>query len=140
MSSYLYITLGPLEGSKIRLRKGLTLGREKANVNLKDPKVSNVHARVSLNAQGQWEVTDMKSRNGVYYKGQKRKKLTLHEGMSILIGDSLLTLRTKGGPPSSKKGTLKPETVKSETVESETLKLEPWKRDILDMCHQIRPK
>ena len=125
MSFYLYITLGPLKGSKIRLRDQLTLGRQGASINLKDPKVSNIHAQISMDSQGQWQITDMASRNGIYHNGKRIQHLTLQEGMSIFIGDNLFTLKRKSEGSRLKKATLNSRT---------------WRQNLLSLCNEIAPK
>ena len=100
VTPYLYIIAGPLKGSKIRLRPSLTLGRKKANINLKDSKVSSLHAQISRDTEGQWCIEDMGSRNGIYQNGIRYKKVILKEKKPIFIGDNLFVLKYK---PTKKK-------------------------------------
>ena len=118
MTSYLHITLGPLKGSKIRLRNNLTLGRKVAHINLKDPKASNIHARISKDSKGNWHIKDMNSRNGIFYQGLKCKSLALKEGMSILIGDNHLTLKEHKEKSSDKNKLM-------------------WRKQLLNSCNKI---
>ena len=123
MAFYLYLTLGPLDGKRIRLRHKLTLGRTGAHINLQDPKVSNIHAQVLKDEEGNWSVRDIGSRNGVYYEGNRCKRIVLKEGMSIFIGDHKLTLQwVDKKEQASKKNALKPWK---------------WKENLLNFCHDI---
>ena len=127
MASYFYITLGPLKGSRIRLRENLTLGREAANINLRDPKVSNIHAQISRNSTGSWYIRDMRSRNGISHEGKKCQHLVLKEGMSILIGDNTFILKER------KKKTNKKSPNKASTQSI-------WQKKLLEFCNEIAPK
>lgn len=125
MAFYLYIMTGPLKGSKILLRDKLTLGREAANVNLKDPDISKVHAQILQDPSGGWHIKDMGSRNGIFYKGERRKRLVLEEGMSIYIGNNCFILKEGQGKPRRKYKTPTPPT---------------WKKKLLEFCRKMAPE
>ena len=132
MSCYFCITQGPLKGAKVRLRDGLTFGREKADINLQDPTVSSIHGKISIDAQGQWKIVDMNSQGGIYYNDEKVQHFVLTEGISIRMGKGLFTFQKrertqKTSPPQKNLRTIK----KS---------LGEWRLDVLNLCQEVAPQ
>lgn len=86
MSLYLKILNGDLAGNSIKLKKGFTIGRSKADLILKDPKISATHARVEGATEGSYVLVDLKSTNGIDVNGKKEKKLDLKKGAKFRLG------------------------------------------------------
>lgn len=84
---YLHITSGPQKGLRVPLKKGLTIGRKKAQLNIDDPRASNLHAQIEF-TEGKWQILDMGSTNGIYFKGKKLANLILEDETAFTIGDT----------------------------------------------------
>ncbi len=82
------VSEGPLKGQIIRLVDKLSFGRRKALINLKDPNVSSVHAKVSKLPSGKWVLEDNDSRNGTKVFGKKIDKIALSPGVRFQIGST----------------------------------------------------
>ncbi|MBX3020506.1 MAG: FHA domain-containing protein [Bdellovibrionales bacterium] len=79
---------GPLQGQSFAVRGEMIIGRQDATINLNDPKVSSVHARIT-NADGPWRVLDNNSKNGVRNaQGDRIDSLELVAGAIFHIGES----------------------------------------------------
>ena len=80
---------GPLTGQKIQLAEEITtLGSVAGNtVILADPGVSKRHVGIRR-VEGQFELADLGSTNGVYVNGQKLPKKILAGGDIIRVGNS----------------------------------------------------
>lgn len=87
MALLLHITQGPLAGDKYEIFTGLQLGRTKGHIKLEDPKVSSLHARVEFQ-EGQFVLTDLESKNGIRFDGERVKVLILEPGIEFYIGDN----------------------------------------------------
>jgi hypothetical protein len=94
---------GALEGTVFPVVEGLTFGRQSANINLNDPKVSSLHAKVTGNAEGDWILSDNDSKNGIRDEsGEKVTTVYLRPGIRFYIGDSLfevLHVEEEAPPP-----------------------------------------
>ena len=64
---------------------------KKADLVVNDPEVSRRHVELSLVPEGV-HVTDLGSRNGTYYLGQRVERMTLALGSRLRIGSSDLVL------------------------------------------------
>jgi|SRR5450432_4056819 len=86
--------LGPLAGQVISLAEELTtLGSVAGNtVVLADPAVSRKHAGIRR-TDGQYELADFGSTNGVYVNGHKMPKKTLSSGDILRIGNTEAVFR-----------------------------------------------
>jgi hypothetical protein len=73
----------------------LTIGTEKSDICLDDPKVSRVHCRVQ-NAAGSVVVTDLQSQCGLFVNGERVAKKELCHGDVLRIGDTELTYESIG--------------------------------------------
>lgn len=70
---------------------GLTIGRDETNtIILTDSKASRRHARLSINEEGDYKITDLKSTHGTYLNGAPVTTSTLYDGDRIRIGDLFL--------------------------------------------------
>jgi pSer/pThr/pTyr-binding forkhead associated (FHA) protein len=65
----------------------VTIGRAKSSgLVLDDPSVSRLHAIVRATIDGQWQIVDRESANGISVNGVRTKEAVLHGGDKILIG------------------------------------------------------
>jgi len=85
----LYVIDGVLKGKRFKLAHGQILGRIKADISLKDPKISTRHARVVKDGD-LFILLDAGSSNGIKVDGQKKPEVYLKEGVIIQLGDSYL--------------------------------------------------
>ncbi len=89
MAIFIEIMAGAGEGSRYQVDVGTTLGRAKADILIRDPKVSTTHAKVVLNAQKQFVLEDLDSSNGLHLNGRRVKKITLLPGVTFEVGRTL---------------------------------------------------
>lgn len=91
----------------ISFDKALVIGRhlqkdpdpEMSGWVIKDRMVSGLHARITENEEGDWELTDLGSRNGTVVDGMSAESpLTLRDGSLIFVGGhvALFRLATEG--------------------------------------------
>lgn len=78
---------GPLKDQIFALAEGLTLGRESAGIEIPDPLVSSVHARIYQNEQKNWILADNNSKNGVRLSGERVSFIELKPGVLFKIGE-----------------------------------------------------
>lgn len=89
----LWVKEGSRRGHIYRIKDGATIGRSKGDVVLDDPKVSNPHAKLTLEDE-KFVVWDFGSRNGTFVNGEKIRAATiLEENDSIKIGDQVFVLK-----------------------------------------------
>lgn len=82
---------GPERGRVLELSKGATIiGREQADVLLKDPLISRKHALVEVLSGDQIYLKDLASKNGTVVNGILVKVARLQAGDSIQIGNTQL--------------------------------------------------
>lgn len=86
MVTFIEIIEGAAEGSRFKIEEGLTLGRSKADIVIKDPKISSTHAQIALNSKGQYVLVDMESSNGLHINGRRVKKVALLSGVIFEVG------------------------------------------------------
>lgn len=86
MVTFIEIILGSNEGSRFKVEEGLTLGRSKADIVIKDPKISSTHAQFLKNPKGQFVLNDLDSSNGLYISGRRVKKVALLPGVIFEVG------------------------------------------------------
>jgi hypothetical protein len=88
MGLILKVKTGPLEGQSFPIEGEMIIGRQDATINLSDPKVSSVHARITQ-ADGRWLILDNNSKNGVRdVNGERVESLQLKAGTVFAVGDS----------------------------------------------------
>lgn len=86
MVTFIEIMDGPNEGSRFKVEEGLTLGRSKADIIIKDGKVSSTHAQFALDGKGQYVLQDLDSSNGIHINGRRVKKVALLQGVIFELG------------------------------------------------------
>lgn len=111
MALYLLIAQGPRAGDRFKLKPGLSLGRSKADVNLRDPKVSSRHALVT-EVDGELVLVDQESTNGIKIEGKKVPEVVLKPGLKILLGTTEAEIT-------------------QELEADEDMSLEEWRRSVL---------
>jgi hypothetical protein len=86
--------LGPLAGQTVRLTEDMTtLGSVAGNtIVLADPAVSKRHVGIRK-AEGQYEVADLGSTNGIYVNGHKVPKKSLEPGDIVRVGNTEMVFR-----------------------------------------------
>lgn len=88
MVTFIEIMDGPNEGSRFKAEEGLTLGRTKADILIKDGKVSSTHAQIAKDGKGQFILIDLDSSNGIHISGRRVKKVALLQGVIFEIGNT----------------------------------------------------
>ncbi len=97
------------EGRLNRAYLGLTIGRHPAlsELAIDDPTVSRRHARIGRNSDGLF-IEDVNSLNGTWVDGRALQPfvpVALHEGQTIVLGETVLTIeRLASGPGGSAGG------------------------------------
>ncbi|KHD87273.1 MAG: hypothetical protein OM95_15510 [Bdellovibrio sp. ArHS] len=86
MVTFIEILDGPNEGSRFKVEDGITLGRSKADIIIKDPKVSGTHAQIAIDGKGQFVLMDLDSSNGIHISGRRVKKVALLPGVIFEVG------------------------------------------------------
>lgn len=86
MVTFIEIIDGPNEGSRFKAVNGLTLGRSKADIVVKDPKISSTHAQFILDGKEQLVLMDLNSSNGIHIGGRRVKKVALLPGVIFEVG------------------------------------------------------
>lgn len=94
MATFIEIIKGPNEGSRFKVDNGLTIGRSKADIVVKDPKISSTHAQFALDGKGQLILTDLNSSNGLHIDGRRVKKVSLLPGVIFEVGRTLFKVFT----------------------------------------------
>ena len=91
---------GPKAGKKVLLPKGLaTLGREDScSIRLKAQGISKKHAQITVSDTG-LVIEDLKSRNGIFFKGRQIQKQTLKAGDRVALGNIIFEIQEKSLPP-----------------------------------------
>lgn len=86
------ITEGPLIGEEFEVSAGMKLGRTGSDLNLKDPKVSSLHAEVRMRTGSilGLVIFDLGSTNGIKVKGRKVPSLDLVVGTVFQLGNTTL--------------------------------------------------
>jgi pSer/pThr/pTyr-binding forkhead associated (FHA) protein len=86
MITFIEFVEGPDAGVRLRVAPNLTLGRSKADIIIRDPKISGTHAQVQSDARGQLLLIDLDSANGLYINGLRVKKIAFLQGVIFSIG------------------------------------------------------
>lgn len=94
MDIYLKVISGPREGDLFKIQKGATVGRSRADINLKDPKASAIHAVIE-DDMGIFYFVDKESSNGTFVLGQREDRIELKPGILLTIGSTTLEVQTQ---------------------------------------------
>jgi len=83
----IFAQAGPLAGSRWNITNALTIGRENGcDVLIDDRQVSRQHATISINIDGTYVLTDLKSKNGTFINGHRiEEPVLLQDGDVIKI-------------------------------------------------------
>ncbi len=120
MDLYFKIKSGPRSGDLFKIQDAMTLGRSRATVNLKDPKVSSFHGKVEL-ASGKFYYVDSDSTNGSFCEGKKIKKILLERGCHIVLGNTEI------------------EVVNELDLKKASSRLSPWRESLYNLLQTITP-
>lgn len=88
MAFLIEITEGIQKGERFRVVNGATLGRKKADIAIKDPNVSSLHAKIEIAPNQPPIIVDQNSRNGLILNGIVVSKITLQNDTEFIIGDT----------------------------------------------------
>lgn len=86
MVTFIEVIEGAHQGSRYKIAEGLTLGRSKADIVIKDPKISSTHGRITIDGKGQFVLIDLESNNGLYISGRRVKRVALLPGVVFEVG------------------------------------------------------
>lgn len=90
MGLNLVVREGPRQGDQFRLLPGLTIGRSKGDIVLRDPKASTHHATVEAGPNGEFYLVDAGSANGIWVNEIKESRILLKSGVTLKIGSTIL--------------------------------------------------
>lgn len=89
----LWVKDGRRRGHISKVKEGSVIGRKDGDLILDDPKVSNPHAKFTLEDQG-FVIWDFGSKNGTYVNGERIRAATpLKENDLIKIGDTTFVFK-----------------------------------------------
>jgi hypothetical protein len=89
----LWVKDGNRRGHIYKIKDSTVIGRHEGDLILDDPKVSNPHAKFTVE-EGQFTVWDFGSRNGTFVNGERIRAATLlKENDTIKMGDSTFILK-----------------------------------------------
>jgi len=89
----LWVKEGNRRGQTYRIKDGATIGRKSGDVILDDPKVSNPHAKITLEDET-YVLWDFGSKNGTTVNDERIRAATeLKENDVIKIGDTVMVLK-----------------------------------------------
>jgi len=91
----LEVVNGDQAGKSFELSQKMILGRSKADIPLKDGKVSRQHASIEETAEG-YLYRDLKSTNGSYINGASIESKLLVPGDVITVGETMIRVIEKG--------------------------------------------
>src|SRR5687768_1481436 len=121
MSLLLVVIKGPREGDRFKLRAGLQIGRSKADINLRDPKTSAIHAAIQETEDGRLMLVDLGSTNGIKVNSAKLKEVELKPGLRFSIGATVLEVQGEA----------------KKTSEEDSL--EEWRKILLRAVSRVSP-
>lgn len=89
----LWVKNGRRRGQIFTIHEGSVIGRTQGTILLDDPKVSQMHAKFTVE-DDQFVIWDFGSSNGTYVNGERIRAATpLRENDEIKIGDTIFTLK-----------------------------------------------
>lgn len=90
---FLIVANGMRRGRVHRVHNGTTIGRDKARIIIRDPKVSRPHAKFTMEGD-RFTIWDFASENGTFVNGERIREATpLKENDVIKIGDTQFVLK-----------------------------------------------
>jgi len=89
MNLFLEIKNGELLGQKFKVQEGLRIGRTIGEVQLKDSKLSSLHAQIELNRDGEYVLVDRNSSNGIWVGEEKVKTVAMMRGVTFRLGKTM---------------------------------------------------
>jgi pSer/pThr/pTyr-binding forkhead associated (FHA) protein len=92
MALIMVVKEGPRVGDQFRPQSGLSIGRSRGEITLRDPKVSNPHAKIIDGEDGYLYLADEGSSNGIWIGEEKADKICLKPGITIRLGNTLIEL------------------------------------------------
>jgi hypothetical protein len=91
--AWLVIAEGPRRGHVIKIQPGASIGRKGADIVWNDPKISRMHARITLEDED-FHIWDFGTANGTYVNGERIRAATLvRENDAIKMGDTTFVLK-----------------------------------------------
>jgi hypothetical protein len=91
---FLIVREGMRRGKVYRVENGTTIGRDQANIMIRDPKVSRPHAKFTVD-EDQFVIWDFGSENGTFVNDERiREAKPLQENDVIKVGDTVFVLKT----------------------------------------------
>jgi pSer/pThr/pTyr-binding forkhead associated (FHA) protein len=95
MLTFIEVISGPHKGESIQLEDGLSIGRKRGDVVLKDPKLSSQHAHIERRLSGQLVLIDDESVNGIIHENQKVRQLVMDAGVEFKLGSNVFRVIQK---------------------------------------------
>ncbi|MBC6416012.1 MAG: FHA domain-containing protein [Bdellovibrionales bacterium] len=89
---------GPLKGKRIEVKDGLSFGREKGDIILKDSSVSEFHAEIQIYSSGTVMIVDQDSKNKIFINKKRVVKSVLESGNVFKIGQSEFIFKINYSP------------------------------------------
>jgi hypothetical protein len=91
---WLIVKEGLRRGQVYRLHSGITIGRDHADILVRDAKISRPHAKLTIE-NDQFVVWDFGTENGTYVNGERIREATpLNENDVVRMGDTAFVLKT----------------------------------------------
>lgn len=91
------LVINPEQCVEVYFDQQLTIGRDVFNtLCLKDPELSRSHA-IIFEQDGEMIIKDLRSRNGVYVRGERIPESLLHAGDEIILGSTVLLFEPAEG-------------------------------------------
>lgn len=89
----LWVRDGNRRGQIYKIKDGIVLGRNQGDLFIDDPKVSNPHAKFTVEEK-QFILWDFGSRNGTFVNGERIRAATpLKENDTIKVGDTVFVIK-----------------------------------------------
>lgn len=93
MGLVIEILEGIQKGQLFKIADKMTLGRKKADIVVRDPNVSTLHAIVSIGEDGVPVLTDQNSRNGLIINESVVRQIFLYPDTQFMIGNTEFAVR-----------------------------------------------
>lgn len=93
MGLVIEILEGIQKGQLFKVTDKATLGRKKADMVIRDPNVSTLHASISINSDGVAFLVDQNSRNGLVINDNVVRKIALYPETKFMVGNTEFIVR-----------------------------------------------